>query len=1608
MAEMINNDIEKKIEILDNEYLLAQEPFWIEIKAELGVRYKISGYVRAVEEENYDAALIIFDLGSYRMDIEQLKMYDLKYSKVGTYAYLPVKKGISVWSYDIPIVENMTKFRIGFRTWKNKGDIVVNKDIQIKKDISFAKLQKELEYEKERNRTLQISLYNEKLTTAKIKNMLSFQLGQLLVHSTKSWKNFLKLPFDIYLVSKNWKKWDPSMYREEINESFEWYDISSKIFTKTLTVIPNNELILKGKIIASEGEKRFAALVQVEFLDVTIAKESAKRLHLKYSEKIGFYEYLPTDNPGVRDWVIKFKIPEFCHKIKLNFMSWFNNGPIRVYLAEETSVEGIKPKVSSKICKKLENIYHQKGEEKAEAFIIESDLPNHHRADLYEVLASLSSNAKKRSDYYKYAYENDPSYFRAVRLFRYVVDGGHLETAKNILNDFEKKHHKIRPQDMRNVMYAKGYVSLYKTLPTLPENIITPPRKNSYKTLMFLHTSLPHHSNGYATRSHAILKTMMKSSRYNVTGVSRSGYPLDVGVSSFSEKEEVEGVTYIRLTQAHYYDQPLDEYMRTAADDIQKLIQKENPSIIHSASAFYTALPALIAARREGLPFIYEVRGLWEVTRASTIPGWGDTERFELERQLETLVAKEADQVVAITEGLKEELIRRGVEREKITVIPNAINKEQFNPQKPKNTLRQQIGLSDAPVIGYVGSVVDYEGLDYLLDALSILKKEGIAFNFMLLGDGKALKELKEKVKELQLQKEVFILGRIPHEKVAEYYALIDITPFPRKSLPVCEMVSPLKPFEAMALGKTVIASNVKALEEIIIDNETGLLFEKDNVKELAEKLKIVLLNEKFRKRLAINGRKWVLANRNWSQIALKFDDVYDQAFLKNQLNLKTKIEQLSQERPISLLVYGDLNLNYVDGSAVWAASLVEMLAGFKNVSVTFLLKADLTHETLIESLKKFSNVKIISPSETNIGKKLLQPDDAIEVLSELQKKYQFDGVILRGFHLNKAAAKKKEFSGKLWPYMIDIFHKKDAWNDEIVSDLNDIAEVSYTIFCQTTHIESFLISRISSAKGKTSLLPPMVPDQGVPKKDFDLTDRPLRMVYAGKFAPLWGTREMLKVFNILRKKGLNVELHVYGDKIHNPPDDTTFYGEVKDALEKTEGLFWHGAVPREEVLKALPTYDIAWAWRKPELEENTDEVSTKFLEYSSVGLPMIVVPNKITVKLLGKEYPLFANKYESLVPLIEKILSNPSIIKTASKKVYEASKPFSFSVVRKKFISPLITPLSKRKYRKVILFTGHDFKFVEKLMQKFKEHGYEVLIDKWKNHTQHDESLSKTLLKRADIIFCEWALGNAVWYSKHKLPFQKMFVRFHRQEIETDFPGQIDYNAIDAMTFIVPHVQRKSIEKYQLHKYKNKCIYIPNYVDTKELDRPKSNDARFNLGIVGIVPKMKRFDRALDILEALRKKDKRYRLFVKGKLAKEYPWMLNRPDEMVYYEELEKRIDKSPLLKGAVYYDGFGKDMGTWFSKIGYILSTSDYEGSHLSVAEAMASGSTPLIIKWDGADEIYPPKYCFSTTKDAVKFVLKETDESFTKHIEENKEFVKEFDIENIFNKWEKLCNV
>lgn len=277
---------------------------------------------------------------------------------------------------------------------------------------------------------------------------------------------------------------------------------------------------------------------------------------------------------------------------------------------------------------------------------------------------------------------------------------------------------------------------------------------------------------------------------------------------------------------------------------------------------------------------------------------------------------------------------------------------------------------------------------------------------------------------------------------------------------------------------------------------------------------------------------------------------------------------------------------------------------------------------------------------------------------------------------------------------------------------------------------------------------------------------------------------------------------------------------------------------------------------------------------------------------------------------------------------------------------------------RKRVLIAGHDLKFAKFIIEALENSDdFEVLIDKWQSHSKHDETKSLKLLDQADIIFCEWGLGNLVWYSKHKKQGQKLITRIHAQELKTRHLDQCNHDNIDNYIFVSPYFYELMIAEFGLER--KKCKMIFNMVDTEFLDKPKLPDAEFHLGMIGDVPQSKRLDRALDIFEQLYLKDKRYKLFVKGKRPEEYPWMHSKAkaEEMAYYQQQYQRIKDNDWDRSVVF-EGHGP-IDEWLQNIGWILSVSDNESFHLSVAEGMASGAVPVILKWPGSNTIYSSNY-------------------------------------------------
>lgn len=408
-------------------------------------------------------------------------------------------------------------------------------------------------------------------------------------------------------------------------------------------------------------------------------------------------------------------------------------------------------------------------------------------------------------------------------------------------------------------------------------------------SVYLLHNSAPFHSGGYATRSHGLMLGINKTA-WNPRIISRLGYPNDL--KNWKEKinhdhDLIENLNYFRLLTENegYGNLPITEYLEAYCENLeQHLINSYFPEVIHGASNFMNGYVAVYAAKKYNLKSVYEVRGLWEITRASRQPSWANSQHFNLLANLEAEVAKNADAVICITQALADEMTRRGVDSDKITIVPNGVNIDNFPPLEPNNEIKSELGLEGKTIIGYVGSIVMYEGLELLVEAYSKLESSIRAQAALLfVGDGASLDSVKRSCDKFNLTKEeVVFTGRVPHEQVGNLYSIIDIAPIPRISLPVTEMVSPMKPFEAMSMEKLVIVSDVAALSEIVSEGVNGRIFKKDDSNDLCKILSESITDYKNRIKIGKSSRKWVIDNRNWDYISKIIPSIYNEITSSN------------------------------------------------------------------------------------------------------------------------------------------------------------------------------------------------------------------------------------------------------------------------------------------------------------------------------------------------------------------------------------------------------------------------------------------------------------------------------------------------------------------------------------------------------------------------------------------------------------------------------------------------------------------------------------------------------------------------------------------------------
>lgn len=401
------------------------------------------------------------------------------------------------------------------------------------------------------------------------------------------------------------------------------------------------------------------------------------------------------------------------------------------------------------------------------------------------------------------------------------------------------------------------------------------------RALYLAHGSLPYETSGYAVRTHGLLRGLVAAG-IEAEVVTRLGFPEETAAAGNPpgrRVEQVDDIAYHRLadSSAGIGKVPSIEYITENLKAHYPLIREFRPAVVHAASNYINGVTAGFIARKFGIASIYEVRGLWHLTRASLDPGFAETDAWSLYERMEIEACENADRIICITAALRDALVARGVDGDKIDLVPNGVDPDRFRKAMPDRALAASLGLDpDRPVVGYVGSLVGYEGIDDLLRAIGILRgKSRQAPQVLIVGQGPVLEPARSLAAELGIADIVHFTGQVPHTEVERYYSLISIAPFPRKPLPVCEMVSPLKPFEAMAMEKCVVVSSVAALAEIVDHGRTGMVFEKGSVDSLASTLDSLLTDQELGRRLGEAARRWVLEHRDWHRLGARVAEIH-------------------------------------------------------------------------------------------------------------------------------------------------------------------------------------------------------------------------------------------------------------------------------------------------------------------------------------------------------------------------------------------------------------------------------------------------------------------------------------------------------------------------------------------------------------------------------------------------------------------------------------------------------------------------------------------------------------------------------------------------------------
>lgn len=1305
---------------------------------------------------------------------------------------------------------------------------------------------------------------------------------------------------------------------------------------------------------------------------------------------------------------------------------------------------------------------------------------------------TTENNDKKKNNISLKNYQDASKYF-----YQY----GNLLEVQKCLNFLLEAGEKFDKKQRDFKAFVDGLVRLQEGWKVIPPRQPNAGIFTRHKHALYcLHQSVPHSTNGYSTRSHGVAIGLKKAG-WKVRVATRPGFPWDANVAGLNRgyhETSVDGIEYASIAGWNLNNTPLDLYLAEAADHFVREAQSSGAEVIISASNHITALPALVAARRLGLPFVYEIRGLWEVTQASVQPNWADSQRYHLMRTLEQQVAKESNLVITLTDELRQEISSWGISKEKIILVPNAVDTERFQPQPADEKILKELNIPvGTPVIGYAGSVVAYEGLNLLLDALFKIKQKKEKFVFVLVGDGKVIDEIKARATSLGLEKECRFVGRIPFDKVAGYLSCMDIMPIPRLSSPVTEMVSALKPLEAMAMGRAVVLSNVSPHKTMAGNNERAILFKKDDADDLAKNIQRLMHAPDERARLGNVARQWVLKERTWNYVTEVYakavekakeatKEIFESESVKNIKNITLGIiaDQFTTDTLASAVKVvplspdnwekeiASISIDAIFVESAWKGNngqwhrrvgyysdeefspLNALLSHCrkKGIPSLFWNKEDPVHferfrkaASLCDHVFTTDSRRIIPYLSTLKGFTKTASSCAFYASPDIHnllpaKREWVHTAAYGGTYYGERYPERTEYMDKIMsaaaPLGLTIYdrqhsdpespYKYPAGLSSHVAGGLSYAEMiqAYKAHPVQINVNSVLDSPTMFSRRVAEIAASGVPLISGPALGMNrylegaahivtteseaaealenLMRHPAyrwRVGLKGARAIMRAHTTQHRLTQMLRTAGFVIlapevpKLHLYATQISakgatqllsqtllpNSITANAWNAEIKHVLEQAGINCLVAEYP-------ACSQETVWIVANPEAIENLEAEDFEDLAWVSTYAPHERIAFKRDISVVEGEWPgitLESQSFDANLQLI-RVSRKDGIANVLD--MLDSSSPIL--ALRKPAKAHEKAPENNPK--KTVLIAGHDLKFIRPFYRYFTAAGFRLLLDFWNSHSQHKEAASKRLIEQADTVFCEWMLGNAIWYAKNKRPHQKLIGRLHAQELRSPLFEKVPFHSFEKVIFVAPHMLRQAAKRNPV--FNKNGIVIYNGVDIEKLQSvPRKTTNGKVLGLVGMVPQSKRIDLALDILAELRKTDKEYVLRIKGKRPEDFPWMLNRKEEMDWYQKQYERMENDPLLVKAVFFDPYGDDMADWYSGIDYILSTSDYESFHYSIADGAAVGCIPIIRSWLGSCELYDKSFIFNNLDEVFKLIKYSRHREFDEKIK----FFKKFDI-------------